>query len=385
MAFDFASFRDNVASKNAALLQDLDIKLPTAILPKSSPSKKPSTPKPKKVATPSRDAPPASAEQLVKDRETRGLRSSPRVRDSMLGLTPKKEPRARLSSDGDDEEAEEASYYEGGKKVRTSGGAPEKLGKRLYNPKRFGAIPGVAVLTHFGFRMEASTAACHAPVVAGIAGSSDGCWSICVSGGYDGDVDLGERLTFSGSGGRDLKGTDKNPKNLRTAEQSSDQLWTNPLNASLLKSVETQKPIRVLRGFKGKSCYAPLEGYRYDGLYVAAKAWQDTGKTGFKICRVALVRLPGQPPVPIQPGRESEAGGLLPTTAIDGTSSSSSSARATPASGAEESTPATSPEPTPSADKAARSPAKRKAMTAAEADEAEEGSPMKRRRSTRGA
>ena len=60
------------------------------------------------------------------------------------------------------------------------------------------------------------------------------------------------------------------PKNLRTAPQSADQTWDG-INASLLRSVETKKPIRVLRGFKGKSAFAPEEGYRYDGLYIATK------------------------------------------------------------------------------------------------------------------
>lgn len=128
--------------------------------------------------------------------------------------------------------------------------------------------------------------------MAGIYGGDKGTYSICVSGaylahfssaspsfallliffspltpfllagGYEGDVDLGERLTFSGAGGRALKGTDAKPENRRTAPQSANQSWETPMNASLRKSVETGKPIRVLRGFKGKSCFAPETGYR---------------------------------------------------------------------------------------------------------------------------
>lgn len=66
-------------------------------------------------------------------------------------------------------------------------------------------------------------------------------------------------------------GTAKTPKNLRTAPQSADQTWDG-LNAALKRSVDLKKPIRVLRGFKGKSAFAPEEGYRYDGLYIATKA-----------------------------------------------------------------------------------------------------------------
>ena len=62
-------------------------------------------------------------------------------------------------------------------------------------------------------------------------------------------------------GGRDLKGTVDNPKNLRTAKQSKDQELKKG-NLALVISYETQQPIRVIRGFKLKSEYAPETGYR---------------------------------------------------------------------------------------------------------------------------
>lgn len=44
--------------------------------------------------------------------------------------------------------------------------------------------------------MRASQDAVHAPVVAGIAGSSsEGAFSVCVSGGYEDDVDEGDTFT----------------------------------------------------------------------------------------------------------------------------------------------------------------------------------------------
>jgi E3 ubiquitin-protein ligase UHRF1 len=66
--------------------------------------------------------------------------------------------------------------------------APKRLGDRKWDPKRYGAVPGVVCGTVFGSRMEASTAAIHAPPVAGIStgkwvGSGTACVSICVSGG----------------------------------------------------------------------------------------------------------------------------------------------------------------------------------------------------------
>ena len=54
------------------------------------------------------------------------------------------------------------------------------------------------------------------------------------------------------------------PKNLRTAPQTKDQELTG-VNLSLVTSIETGRPIRVIRGYKSPSIYAPETGYRYDG------------------------------------------------------------------------------------------------------------------------
>jgi E3 ubiquitin-protein ligase UHRF1 len=50
------------------------------------------------------------------------------------------------------------------------------------------------------------------------------------------------------------------PAQLRTAPQSSDQSFDNPFNKSLQVSAKTKKPVRVIRGYKLKSRFAPLEG-----------------------------------------------------------------------------------------------------------------------------
>lgn len=39
----------------------------------------------------------------------------------------------------------------------------------------------------------------------------------------------------------------------------------------LQMSSQTKKPVRVIRGYKLHSEYAPVEGYRYDGLYTVEK------------------------------------------------------------------------------------------------------------------
>ncbi|KAG6911944.1 hypothetical protein DXG01_000192 [Tephrocybe rancida] len=155
-----------------------------------------------------------------------------------------------------------------------------------------------------------------------ISGGPEGAYSVALSGGYEDDVDLGYAFTYTGSGGRDLKGTKTAPKNLRTAPQSSNQTFENPFNRALKRSCETGKPIRVVRGFKLRSKYAPIEGYRYDGLYKVEKAWIEEGLNPgkFLVCKFAfkvivafraqqshrshpfLKRLPGQPALAVRPG-----------------------------------------------------------------------------------
>lgn len=175
----------------------------------------------------------------------------------------------------------------------------DRLGIRVHDPKTFGSIPGIAIGTIWEKRMDCSTDAVHAPTVAGISGNeTDGCWSICLSGGYEDDIDLGESFTYTGSGGRDLKGTVNNPKNLRTAPQSSDQRWEGK-NAALRMSVQTRRPVRVVRGYKANNRYAPKEqGYVYSGLYRVTKAWMERGQAGFMVCKFKFERCAGQDPLP---------------------------------------------------------------------------------------
>ena len=46
-------------------------------------------------------------------------------------------------------------------------------------------------------------------------------------------IDLGVAFTYTGCGGRDLKGTKQKPKNLRTAPQTTNQTFDWPMNAAL--------------------------------------------------------------------------------------------------------------------------------------------------------
>ncbi|KAJ1537204.1 hypothetical protein HK096_002480 [Nowakowskiella sp. JEL0078] len=116
-------------------------------------------------------------------------------------------------------------------------------------------------------------------------------------------------FTFTGQGGRDLKGTPDDPKNLRTAPQSKDQeLKTG--NLALKISYENKTPVRVIRGFKLDSPYAPETGYSTALTYKnnkVKKFWQDTGLSGFKVYKYALLRIPGQPPIPRNDGKVDDA------------------------------------------------------------------------------
>ncbi|GAA5856628.1 hypothetical protein JCM9279_006011 [Rhodotorula babjevae] len=296
--FDLSAFRAQQQAKNTRLLINLAVSLPAA---PSIPADSPAPVKKAAPAAPKRPPPlvptaPLGAKEEVAAREARGLRSSGRIRDSVLGLTPKKaEPKFYSGPDLD----------AAGDREGANGSRSGKIGKRRYDPKRIGAIPGIEINRVCMYRDEWSTLAVHAPTVAGIATGkvvqgAPVVASICTGGGNYGDADRGETLTYSGSGGRKLT-----ERNLRTAPQTSNMTWDeNPRNAALLHSVKTRTPIRVLRSYKASGPYAPPHGYIYSGLYVAVKSWVDKNEDGLDVCRIALVRMPGQPPLAIHPDRK---------------------------------------------------------------------------------
>nr|CAH7757329.1 unnamed protein product [Callosobruchus chinensis] len=175
----------------------------------------------------------------------------------------------------------------------------------------FGPIPGVEVGTRWRYRFQAAEAGVHRPQVAGIHGrDGDGAYSICLSGGYEDDVDDGEEFLYTGSGGRDLSG------NKRSNDQSSDQELTRtnkalalncnvPLNkeGAEAKDWKKGKPVRVLRNWKLQkhSKYAPKEGIRYDGIYKVVKYYKEKGLSGFYVWRY-LFRRDDPAPAPWEEG-----------------------------------------------------------------------------------
>ncbi|XP_046636353.1 E3 ubiquitin-protein ligase UHRF1-like [Daphnia pulicaria] len=199
-------------------------------------------------------------------------------------------------SDDDDEE------FEGPRKRRRAQpkgpkGPKQKIVIPKNRPNFYGAVPGVQVGRIWETRMACCADGIQRPTVAGIHAGPEGAYSLSLSGGYEDDIDLGECFTYTGEGGRALKGTASDPKNLRTAPQSKDQTLTRG-NLALSLNITTRKPVRVIRGSNLKNEFAPEYGYRYDGLYTVEKYWQCVGKSGFKVYKFALRRCPDQPPPP---------------------------------------------------------------------------------------
>ncbi|MCT4171481.1 HNH endonuclease [Elizabethkingia anophelis] len=112
----------------------------------------------------------------------------------------------------------------------------------------------------------------------GIDGNAkDGVAAIVLSGGYDDDLDSGDEIIYTGAGGNDGKG-----------KQIENQRWDKSDNKGLLISMDRGLPVRVIRGYKHRSEFSPKTGYTYAGLYSVVDAWEETGKSGFIICRVRL-------------------------------------------------------------------------------------------------
>ncbi|KAF9223510.1 hypothetical protein BS17DRAFT_834381, partial [Gyrodon lividus] len=166
----------------------------------------------------------------------------------------------------------------------------------------FGHIPGIPVFASWDTRIACSNTAVHRSIMKGICGNKyDGAYSIVLSGMYIDDEDGGETIIYTGSGGRSRWSDSIPPKRLRVGPQIYNQSWDDPSNKALVVSQETGHPVRVVRGSGSLSKYAPVEGYRYDGLYTVYKHWTSKGVNGLDICRYRLERLPDQPPIPVRP------------------------------------------------------------------------------------
>jgi putative restriction endonuclease len=144
----------------------------------------------------------------------------------------------------------------------------------------FGEIEGIKEGQWFEGRKEMMQNSFHRNWGAGIDGNGNkGTAAIVLSGGYEDDKDFGDEIIYTGAGGNDPN----------TGKQKADQTLKNRGNAGLVKSMNLGLPVRVVRGFQHKSPYSPKSGYTYAGLYSVVDAWQETGKSGYKICRFRLI------------------------------------------------------------------------------------------------
>lgn len=149
---------------------------------------------------------------------------------------------------------------------------------------------------------ECYDAGIHRQSLAGIQGTkAKGAFSIVISCYYEDDEDFGDKIIYTGAGGRSSKSGWPTPRGLRVC----DQEWSDQGNEALLKSRETGKPVRVVRSSKFVSAFSPVNGYRYDGLYTVTHARREMNKDGLYICRYDMERIPGQPPLPRRRSRAS--------------------------------------------------------------------------------
>jgi hypothetical protein len=214
--------------------------------------------------------------------------------DDKLGKKPRRAAKRKATSSGDDE-------WRG--KQRTSQLSRGELKPYVPRVNSYGPIDDIPVGMWWATRMECSRDGIHRPPVSGIHGGPDGAYSVALSGGYAENLDEGDHFWYTGEGGRELKGTKSDPKNLRTAPQTKDQEWT-PGNKALYRSIETKNPVRVIRGFSKNKNYtspwAPTEGYRYDGLYRVVSWTVDDGVTGFNVFKFEFQRIKGQEPIRVE-------------------------------------------------------------------------------------
>ena len=148
-------------------------------------------------------------------------------------------------------------------------------------------------------RLELCRDGVHAPSQAGISGTAKhGAYSIVMARGYA-NIDMGNVIEYMGTALPDQPGLGAtNDEDLHMHHPNSWNLTddTTKGTAALLKSFDTQQPVRVIRSFKMKDIVTnkPNIGYRYDGLYKVV------GKTPMKEARqiwsFRLERLPKQLP-----------------------------------------------------------------------------------------
>lgn len=171
----------------------------------------------------------------------------------------------------------------------------------------FGPIPGVEVGSWYRYRFQVSEVGLHGPLVAGIWGKeSTGASSIVFSCSYPEDIDRGEEIFFTASGGRNLTESGSRTGMPQTRDQqlrrcnkalamSCNANFNSVTGASAGIDWQQGKAVRVLRSGNGrgaskKSPFLPKIGIRYDGVYKVVKYWSEKNDMGLIVWRFLLRR-----------------------------------------------------------------------------------------------
>ena len=146
----------------------------------------------------------------------------------------------------------------------------ELRGRYTPAPRKHGELEGVPIGLALRGRGEAAILGIHQKILSGIDGVKDEpCYAVCISGGYVDDDDHTESdgtIYYTGEGGQDRS----------TKHQIKDQSEDSVGNAALLRSVDSDETIRVIRGNFDK-------GYNYLGLYKCRSYTYEPGIHGKRV------------------------------------------------------------------------------------------------------
>ncbi|KAL6877508.1 hypothetical protein ACP4OV_012723 [Aristida adscensionis] len=161
-----------------------------------------------------------------------------------------------------------------------------------------GQVPGVEIGDEFLYKMELAIVGLHRTYRGGIDTIEDSngvrvAVSIVASGDYPDELSSSGELIYTGSGGKPAgKKNDEDQKLERG-------------NLALKNCIKTMSPVRVIHGFKGQnrkggshSRLNQIPMYTYDGLYNVVDCWIE-GQSGSRVFRYKLLRIPGQPELPL--------------------------------------------------------------------------------------
>ncbi|KAK0235625.1 PUA-like domain-containing protein [Armillaria nabsnona] len=159
--------------------------------------------------------------------------------------------------------------------------------KPVADPGTVGEIEGQPVGTRYIDRTAALEAGVHGSLRRGIYSYKASARSVVLSDGYEEfNKDKGNKIRLCGEGGRS-----KDEK-----MQVKNQEYTHG-NRALQNTMQSGQSVRVIRGYRLHSKYAPNNGFRYDGLYKVTACYHKRDENGYKIILFKLERIPGQLPI----------------------------------------------------------------------------------------